>query len=122
MADGHEPARFRSTKPGLCGCLAGAGFLLSLSVPLMFVLAWSGNHCAPVPQCQRDNEAALAPYAAGAVALAILFGLAVASLARWAMLRAHDPAMAGRRPLWAVAVLIALGLIAVFFGWPFVLA
>lgn len=105
---------FRRIVPGLCGCLAGAVFLVLVSVPILFVLAWSGSHCEPAPECRRSAEVEFAVVEAVAAALAVLLGFAVRALVRW--WNARDPGTAGRAPLWAGATVLVLAAVALWSG------
>jgi hypothetical protein len=96
---------------GLLGCLAAAAFLAVASVPLLFVLAWGGAHCTPVPECQRAGERMMLVPAAIVLGCALLLFLAVKALVDWSLRRSHDPALAGRRPIWAIAVVLLLSLL-----------
>ncbi len=100
-------------KPGplgiVLGCLAALVFAAVLALPILFVWAWSGAHCAPAPQCRRTADAMLAVELAVVAALALLLALAVRALINWSLLRRSDPERAGRRPAWAIVVVSVLG-------------
>lgn len=114
----EPPETFSTSKPALCGCLAGAAFLALVSTPLLFVLAWSGAHCVPAPECVRRSEKLFALEAGVVIALAFLFGFAVRALVRWAMLRGEAGEEGRAPPAWAVAVVVLLGLGALWILGP----
>ncbi len=100
--------RYGGTKGGLCGCFAALFFAWAAGMPFLFVWAWSGAHCEPVPQCHQEAElGALAPIAV-VLALAALLGFAVRALVIWWMQRRADPASARLPPVWALVVAVSL--------------
>jgi hypothetical protein len=106
----HEPRYQPGTQGSLLGCFAAAVFTAVAAFPLLFVLAWTGNHCDPVPQCRRWAERAFALELAVILLLAGLLGFAVRALWRWSAVRRIDPAAAGRPPAWAMATIAVLAL------------
>ena len=106
-----EPRYRPGTQGSLFGCLAAAGFAVVAAFPFLFVLAWSGSHCEPVPQCRRFAERAFAVELAVILLFAGLLGLAVRALWRWSAVRQVDRAAAGRPPAWAIVTIAALTLI-----------
>jgi hypothetical protein len=95
------------------GCLAGLVFVVFLCIPVLFVWAWSGAHCEPVPQCRRAAETMLAVELAIVALLALLLGLGVRAWVNWWRIRRFDPERAGKPPIWAIVavpILVALAL------------
>ena len=104
---GEGPVYRPGSQGALLGCVAGALFMILVTFPFLFAMAWGGSHCEPVPQCRREIEFQFAVIAVVIAACAILVGLSVRALHNWAMMRRYDRAQAGRAPLWAAAVAAA---------------
>ncbi len=115
----EEQARYAGTKGRLLGCVAAMLFMAVVSVPFLFVWAWTGSHCEPKPQCQRGSELMLAGETAVILALAALLGFAVRSIFNWRMTRRMSGRAAARPPGWAVAVVVVVGLVAFYFAFGF---
>lgn len=98
--------------PGiLAGLLAALAFLFVVSIPFLFVWAWSGAHCEPKPECQRFAGRAVLVELAVIIALAGLMGASVRALVDWAVRRRRAGGEAAAVPRWALACLIALALL-----------
>ncbi len=104
--------------PGiLAGILAALAFLFIVSIPFLFVLAWSGAHCEPRPDCQRFAERAALVEMTVIMGLAVLTGASVRALVDWAVRRRR--ARSGRSepvPRWAALCLGLLGLLMLWTG------
>ena len=62
---------------GKLGCFTAFLITAAFAFPLLFGLAWSGSHCEPVPQCQRENEQYFGTSFAILLALAAVTGVSV---------------------------------------------
>lgn len=105
--------------PGiLAGILSGLVFLVIVSIPFLFVWAWSGAHCEPRPDCQRVAERTVLVELAVVAVLAVLTGASVRALVDWAFRRrgADGGAGAEAAPPWAVLCLALLGLLMLWMG------
>lgn len=110
-----EDVAYSGTKGGLCGCLAAIVFAAVLAFPLLFVWAWSGSHCEPVPQCQRFAEKMLLIELAAVAGLAALLAFSVRTIFNWWMTRKMGGAVNVRPPIWAVGTATILLLVGVVF-------
>ena len=92
------------------GCIAAFIFAAFVIFPFFFGMAWGGNHCDPVPQCQRDNEARFAVEAILVLAAAAAIGLIVRSAVNsMAARRADEGTSAIFVAGSALAVLVVVG-------------
>jgi hypothetical protein len=100
--------------PGIAaGALAGLVFLFLVSIPFLFVWAWSGAHCEPKPDCQDFAGRAVLVELAVILALALLMGTSVRALVDWAFRRRRAETRV-KAPRWAVASLAGLTLLLVW--------
>jgi hypothetical protein len=105
--------------PGIVlGILSALAFLFFVSIPFLFVLAWSGAHCEPRPDCQRFAERAFFVELAVIAALAVLTGASVRALVDWAVRRrrADGDGRTEALPRWAAIGLGLLGLLMLWTG------
>jgi len=111
-----SPPRPHPRWPGIvAGLLAALAFLLVVSLPFLFVLAWSGAHCEPKPDCQRFAERAFLVEMAVILGLTVLTGASVRALVDWAV-RRHRGERQAPAPRWAVVCLVLLGLAVLWTG------
>jgi hypothetical protein len=106
----EPPAPVRGTGAAL-GCAAAGLLFASVGIGLAFIWAWTGAHCAPVPQCQRAGEAR------AAVDLLVLLGAAagLGFLGR-ALARSVERALGAQRGA-ALAINIAMALLLLWAGY-----
>lgn len=93
------------------GCLA-AFFLLS-SVGVVVTVGTMLGDCMPGVDCHRDDQAHLAIAAVVVLLLAVLFGLAVRSIANWFRWTHLEGCRDARLPIWAFILAVPLAFIAV---------
>ena len=94
---------------GVCGCLAAAGFLILVGLPVLLVLSFGLSPCQQGP-CDPNGRRNL--FIAGAVllALAAVIGLATWRLVAWWLRRQAERGRDGRRQLEiAAGALLLLG-------------
>jgi hypothetical protein len=106
----REP-RYSGSKGGLLGCAVAALFAVVVAFPFLFLMAWGGAHCEPIPQCQRAGESRFAIIFAVIVALGALLGFSVKTIFNWRMNRAMGAAVSSHPPLWALLVVGVLVLV-----------
>ena len=101
---------------GVCGCVAAAAFMVVVSFPFLFIWAWGGAHCAPVPECQRAVERTLEIRLAIIFALAVPVGIGIGFAVKWLLGRAD---LGGRAQGLAIAGIFALGVLLSLAYWQF---
>lgn len=90
------------------GLLVAAGVAFGLFYFMLFAFGWSGAHCEPAPQCQRQVDRWFLIAAVGALVTSALLGLLVRSRLNAEAMREGEarPAPNWRNELLGLALLV----------------